>query len=72
MLIRELKRDNGMDGEGTVNFKDQCELVDKIAELCQKENKLEKHDTSNRFTPTVISEHRDFNNKKTNQSKKVK
>jgi len=73
MLIREFKRDNGLEGECSVNFKDQCELVDKIAEFCQKESRLEKYETSNRNSTTFIAEHRDFNNKKTtNQSKKVK
>jgi len=64
MLIRELKRDSGIDTEGN-NFKDHCELVDRVADICLREARNEPKPQS------VMSEYKDFNNRK-GTNKKVK
>lgn len=56
MLIRELKRDSELDDENNA-FKDMCELVDKISEICLRQERTDNINTS------VISDLKDHNKK---------
>lgn len=64
MLLREIKRDSNIDSDQE-QFKNECELIDKISEICLREAKSEQN-----FKPLI--EHKLSNRQSSNTSKKYK